>query len=58
MIYEVKKIKKGDNHPAEKHIEDEEMIIVEAENLEWWKAEDFFNIIKIDRFETDGEEWF
>jgi hypothetical protein len=57
MIYNVKTIKKGDNHPAESHIGDEEMVIVEAESGEWWDAEEFFHVMEIDRFETDGEEW-
>ena len=58
MIYEVKIIKSGDKHPAARYVEDEQMTIVEAENEEWWKAEDFLEVMKIDRFETDGEEWF
>jgi hypothetical protein len=57
MIYEVKKITRLSLHPASKYIEDEQMTIVEAESGEWWKADEFFNIMSISRFETDGEEW-
>ena len=45
MNYKVITIKEGDAHPAEKYIEDEEMLIVEREDGVWYNAEEFFHVV-------------
>jgi len=50
MKYIVKKITKDSNHDAVRHLEDDEMIIVENLNGDYWEASEFFHMTDVKEF--------
>jgi hypothetical protein len=53
--YSVRKIDEKSDHDAVSYLDDEEMIIVESENGEWWPADEFFFIHSVTEFFVEEE---